>query len=76
MRLKETVKGWFEDLFEVVEEPMEPVYSFEFTERELEDLKESLWESGLEYCRNRALYKKLCEAVCDSYDKNVLRNYE
>jgi len=76
MRLKETVKGWFKYLFEVVEEPMEPVYSFEFTVQELEDLKESLRESGLEYCRNRALYKKLCEAVYDSYDENVLRRYE
>ena len=70
------IKEAFKSLFNPVEEPVEPTYVFEFTEQELEDLKESLRESGLEFCRNRALYKKLCEAIYDSYDKNVLRRYE
>jgi hypothetical protein len=70
------IKEVFKSLFKPVDEPTEPTYVFEFTEQELEDLKESLRVSGLEFCRNRTLYKKLCEAVCDSYDENVLRRYE
>lgn len=70
------IKEVFKSLFKPVDESIEPTYVFEFTEQELEDLKESLRESGLEFCRNRTLYKKLCEAVCDSYDENVLRRYE
>lgn len=54
----------------------EQMYEFEFTVQELEDLKESLRESGLEFCRNRALYKKLCEAVSDDMDKVILTRYE
>ena len=54
----------------------EQMYEFEFTEQELEDLKESLRESGLEFCRNRDLYKKLCEAVSDDMDKVILSRYE
>ena len=70
------IKEAFKSLFKSVDEPTEPTYVFEFTAQELEDLKEGLRESGLEFCRNRSLYKKLCEAVCDSYDENVLRRYE
>ena len=73
MKIKEAFKLLFKP---VEEEHTEPTYTFEFTEQELEDLKESLRESGLEFCRNRTLYKKLCEAVCYSYDKNVLKRYE
>lgn len=70
------IKEAFESLFKSVDEPAEPTYVFAFTVQELEDLKECLRLSGLEFCRNRTLYKKLCEAVCDSYDENVLRRYE
>lgn len=70
------IKEAFESLFKPVEEPIEPTYVFEFTEQELEDLKECLHDEGLEFTRVRNLYKKLCEAVCDSYDKNILRRYE
>ena len=72
MKIKEALKT----LFGPADTSTDPTYVFEFTAQELEDLKESLRESGLEFCRNRILYKKLCEAVCDSYDENVLRRYE
>jgi len=75
MKIKEAFKSLFKSADELAE-TTHPTYVFEFTEQELEDLKECLRESGLEFCRNRTLYKKLCEAVCDSYDENVLRRYE
>lgn len=69
MKIKEVFKSLFKSAGE-------PTYTFEFTAQELEDLKDSLREYGLEYYRIRTLYKKLCEAVCDSYDENILRRYE
>lgn len=72
MKIKEALKT----LFGPVDTSTEPTYVFEFTVQELEDLKECLHDEGLEFTRVRNLYKKLCEAVCDSYDKNVLRRYE
>ncbi len=73
------IKEVFKSLFEFTDEPAEttyPTYVFEFTEQEVEDIKACLREYGLEYGRIRTLYKKLCEAVCDSYDRNVLERYE
>ena len=70
------IKEAFKSLFKSVDEPTEPTYTFEFTGQEVEDIKTCLRESGLEFCRNRSLYMKFCEAVCDSYDENVLRRYE
>ena len=70
------IKEVFKSLFKSVDEPIEPTYVFEFTEQELESIKDCLRAYGLGSYWIRTLYKKLCEAVCDSYDKNVLSRYE
>ena len=70
------IKEAFKSLFKPADKSTELTYVFEFTLQELEDIKKCLRESGLGLCRNRSLYKKLCEAVCDSCDKNALRIYE
>ena len=52
------------------------IYIFEFTTAEVEVIKSALLCSGVEFCCNRDIYKKLCEAVCDESDKNLLARYE
>jgi hypothetical protein len=70
------IKEVFKSLFKSVDEPTEPTYVFELTTQEIENIKECLRDFGLEFRVSRSLYKKLCEAVCDSYDKILLKIYE
>ena len=54
----------------------EQIYDFEFTENQIRVLKTALCCSGLEFNRNRELFKMLCTAVCDKYDIATLKRYE
>jgi len=52
------------------------IYDFEFTEDQIQVLKTALCYSGLEFTRNRELFKMLCTAVCDKDDIATLKRYE
>lgn len=53
----------------------EQLYTFDFTEKQIEVIKHALAISGLEFCNNREIYSLLCEAVCDEWDRKELARY-
>jgi len=54
----------------------EQVYGFEFTESQVNTLKHALRCFGLSFVTVRDVYKILCEAVMDDFDKQQLARYE
>ena len=54
----------------------EKVFDFEFTQGEIETLKNSLRITGLEFNSNLYLYRRLCQAVCNEDDVKLINLYE
>ena len=52
------------------------IYEFSFTEEDVEALKQACRNMSLSFTRFRHLYKMLCEAVCDEYDRALIKKFE
>jgi hypothetical protein len=54
----------------------EIIYNFDLTESQIVAIKAALVYSGLAFCKNREVFKLLCEAVNTPGDTELLARYE